>query len=105
MTPATTHPLVAAWLRDLDLLLHGVEPGERAEVLAGVHEHLDATLPPGSSDADVRRVLADLGSPQSVADETYAGQLASVVTRLGARAPRRGWLTSRVSSTLRGWPC
>lgn len=74
MTPATTHPLVAAWLRDLELMLHGVEPGERAEVLAGVHEHLDVTLPPGSTDADVRRVLADLGSPESVADEAYAGR-------------------------------
>ena len=74
MTPATTHPLVSAWLRDLELMLHGVEPGERAEVLAGVHEHLDATLPPGSTDADVRRVLADLGSPESVADEAYAGR-------------------------------
>ncbi|GGB83413.1 hypothetical protein N798_05210 [Knoellia flava TL1] len=80
MTPATTHPLVAAWLRDLELMLHGVEPGERAEVLAGVHEHLDATLPPGSTDADVRRVLADLGSPESVADEAYAGRPPLAVT-------------------------
>lgn len=61
MTPTTTHPLVASWLRDLDLLLYGIEPGERAEVLAGVREHLDASLPPGSGDDDVRAVLAELG--------------------------------------------
>jgi hypothetical protein len=74
MTSALSHPLVSAYLRDLELLLHGVEPGERNEVLAGVHEHLDASLAPGASDDDVRRSLAELGSPQSVADETYAGR-------------------------------
>ncbi len=74
MTPAVTHPLISAWLRDLELLLHGVDPGERAEVLAGVHEHLEASLPPSASDDDVRRTLAELGSPQSVADEAYAGR-------------------------------
>ena len=44
MSAHTTHPLVDAYLRDLELLLHGVEPGERAEVLAGVREHLDGRL-------------------------------------------------------------
>ncbi|WP_404384512.1 hypothetical protein LL946_02655 [Knoellia locipacati] len=81
MTPAVTHPLVSAWLRDLELLLHGIDPGERAEVLAGVHEHLDATLPPEASDDDVRRTLAELGSPQSVADEAYAGRPPHVLTQ------------------------
>ncbi|CAN7340347.1 HAAS signaling domain-containing protein [Knoellia sp. LjRoot47] len=79
MTPATTHPLVTAWLRDLELMLHGVDPGERAEVLAGVHEHLDASLPPDASEDDVRRALAGLGSPQSVADEAYAVRPTTVV--------------------------
>lgn len=74
MTPAVTHPLISAYLRDLELLLDGIERGERAEVLAGVHEHLDGALTPGASDEDIRRVLADLGSPQSVADEAYAGR-------------------------------
>lgn len=74
MSVPTTHPLVGAWLRDLELLLHGVDPGERAEVLAGVREHLDGSLPADAGDDEVRRVLADLGSPQSVADEAYAGR-------------------------------
>ncbi|EAP97355.1 hypothetical protein JNB_17833 [Janibacter sp. HTCC2649] len=77
MTSALSHPLVSAYLRDLELLLHGVDPGERAEVLAGVHEHLDASLAPSASDEDVRRSLAELGSPQSVADEAYAGRPAA----------------------------
>lgn len=50
MTSMLTHPLITACLRDPELLLHGVEPGERAEVLAGVHEHLDASLATGASD-------------------------------------------------------
>lgn len=74
MTSALSHPLVSAYLRDLELLLRGVEPGERAEVLAGVHEHLDASMAPGASDDQVRRSLAELVSPQSVADEAYAGR-------------------------------
>lgn len=87
MTSHTTHPLTAAWLRDLELLLHGIDPGERAEVLAGVHEHLDGSLRPDASDDEVRRVLADLGSPQSVADEAYAGRATS---RLGASLSSTG---------------
>ncbi len=110
MTSALSHPLVSAYLRDLDLLLHGVEPGERSEVLAGVHEHLDASLLPGASDEDVRRSLAELGSPQSVADEAYAGRLAFRRHRtcpLGP-PPRRscpavGCRWSRGSSS--GWRC
>lgn len=74
MTTPVAHPLVSAYLRDLELLLHGVEPGERAEVLGGVREHLDASLVPGATDDDVRAVLAELGSSQSVADEAYAGR-------------------------------
>jgi len=74
MTTPLAHPLVSAYLRDLELLLHGVEPVERAEVLGGVHEHLEASLEPGASEVDVRAVLAELGSPHSVADEAYAGR-------------------------------
>ncbi len=74
MTTPLAHPLVSAYLRDLEMLLHGVEPGERAEVLAGVREHLDASLAPGASDDAVRRSLAELGSAHSVADEAYAGR-------------------------------
>jgi uncharacterized membrane protein len=74
MSPQTTHSLVDAYLHDLELLLHGIEPGERAEVLAGVREHLDGSLAPGADDASVRAVLAELGPPQAIADEAYAGR-------------------------------
>lgn len=96
MTSALSHPLVSAYLRDLEMLLRGVDPGERAEVLAGVHEHLDASLAPGASDDEVRRSLAELGSPQSVADEAYAGRSPSLLPAPGARqrpgVMSRGWV-------------
>ena len=81
MRPQTTHPLVDAYLRDLELLLHGIEPGERAEVLAGVHEHLGSRLGTDSDDTSVRAALAELGPPQAIADEAYAGRPGLVPTR------------------------
>jgi uncharacterized membrane protein len=81
VSPQTTHPLVDAYLRDLELLLHGIEPGERAEVLAGVREHLDSSLAPDADEASVRTALAELGPPQAIADEAYAGRPGLVPTR------------------------
>ena len=88
MSSHTTHPLVNSYLRDLELLLHGIEPGERAEVLAGVREHLEGSLAPGADDASVRAALDELGPPQAIADEAYAGRPASAVA-----APRPGPLS------------
>ena len=75
MTP-TTHPLVASYLQYLDQLLAGIHPGDRAEVMAGVREHLDTALPGSDpvTDDDVRAALAELGPPHAVADEAYAGR-------------------------------
>jgi hypothetical protein len=75
MTP-TTHPLVASYLEELGRLLAGIDPGDRAEVMAGVREHLDTALPGNDpvSDDDVRAALAELGPPHTVADEAYAGR-------------------------------
>jgi len=76
MTPYATHPLIAAYLEELERLLGGIDPGERAEVMSGVREHLDGAL--GTtvrvSDDEVRDALVELGPPQLVADEAYAGR-------------------------------
>ena len=80
MTP-TTHPLVASYLEELDRLLAGIDPGDRAEVMSGVREHLDTALPGNDpvTDDDVRAALAELGPPHAVADEAYAGRPPAVV--------------------------
>jgi len=76
MTPHTTHPLIAAYLAELERLLGDIDPGERAEVMSGVREHLDSALGniPGVGDDEVRDALAELGPPQLVADEAYTGR-------------------------------
>ena len=98
MSSHTTHPLVGSYLSDLELLLHGIEPGERAEVLAGVREHLDGSLAPGADDASVRAVLAELGPPQAIADEAYAGRPAPSPRRTPALS--RAWVPISVGVLL-----
>lgn len=92
MTQHTTHPLVSAYLEELDRLLAGIDPGDRAEVLTGVREHLDSALDGRGEvgDDDVREALAELGPPQAVADEAYAGRPAHAPT-----SPRRVAAMSR----------
>jgi uncharacterized membrane protein len=100
MSQSTTHPLVAAYLQELDRLLAGIDPGDRAEVMSGVREHLEGAL--GTHDQvdedAVRAALAELGPPQAVADEAYAGRPAYVPTstpRVGAMS--RPWVPVTVA--------
>ncbi len=69
----TLHPLAEGYLAELDRLLVGVDPAERHETLLGVREHIEAATAGDASDEAVRKALAELGSPQAVADEAYAG--------------------------------
>lgn len=73
----STTDRTAAYLDDLARMLADLDPDERADVLDGVRDHVDAAL--GSLDrdpsaADVDRVLAELGSPGDVAREALAGR-------------------------------
>jgi uncharacterized membrane protein YphA (DoxX/SURF4 family) len=68
-TDRFTHPLVVAYLADLDRALSGAEPRERADTLAAVADHIGEALgqdvPP--TDQQVRMVLADLGPVERIA--------------------------------------
>ncbi|QIK67878.1 hypothetical protein G7072_17360 [Nocardioides sp. HDW12B] len=96
-SPVTSHPLVARYLDDLARLLQGVDPVERTEVLDGVREHLETSLHgTDRSDHDVRTALDEVGPPQSVADEVYAGRPDRTAPReLGVTMPVRPPATSR----------
>lgn len=76
MNPAD-HPLVTRYLDDLARMLDQIPPGERAEVLAGVREHIETSLAERGSatDADVSAVLSELGPPDEVAREAYRANL------------------------------
>ena len=93
MTPGTTHPLVSAYLEELEGLLGGIDPRERSDVMLGVREHLDGALGSAAAgDQEVREALAELGPPQLVADETYAG-----------RPPTTGVQTGNAPVMARTW--
>ncbi|MBZ2196757.1 HAAS signaling domain-containing protein [Occultella gossypii] len=72
----TQHPIVSAYLDDLTRALADLAPADRAEVLAGVREHIDAGLAEreNATDADVAAVLAELGPPEAVARAAYDEQ-------------------------------
>lgn len=63
----TKHPLVEAYLADLDRALQGTDPRERAETIAAVAEHIDDALTSDPDAASVRRVLSDLGPVEAIA--------------------------------------
>ena len=87
-----THPLVARYLHDLDALLQGIDPVEKAEVVEGVREHIDTSLVgTDHTDADVRSALDEVGPATAVAEEAYNGRLPPGA---GPRPPvtSRAWL-------------
>ncbi|UJP41099.1 HAAS signaling domain-containing protein [Cellulomonas palmilytica] len=66
-TPAPEHPLVAAYLADLERALVAADPREREDTLDAVREHLLEALGAKPSTADVTEVLTDLGSVDVIA--------------------------------------
>lgn len=75
------HPLVLAYLDDLQRALVGVDARERADILVSVREHLAEALPGSASDADVRRVLAELGPVDVIASAATPDADAAVPPR------------------------
>lgn len=81
---AIDRPLVAAYLRELDLALVGADPRERAETLAAIEHHVSDALAEDSSPEATRRVLAELGPPSAIAgaaSPSSGPQPASVVPK------------------------
>lgn len=70
-----THHLAAAWLERVERLAADLPPGDRAELLADLRDHLEMALAPDAATEDVEAVLARLGDPADVvaAARTDAG--------------------------------
>ncbi|GAA4285777.1 HAAS signaling domain-containing protein [Georgenia daeguensis] len=61
---------VHAYLDDVARMLGSIDPADRAEILAGLREHIDAAVtgqPRPADDEAVEQVLAELGPPDRVA--------------------------------------
>lgn len=105
MSERRTHPLVARYLGELERLLAGVHPSERAEVVEGVREHLELSLVGTSgSDAAVRSALDELGPAAEVAEAAYDGRPAGpppgpvLVRPVVVPATSRSWVPVLVAT-------
>lgn len=83
---ALAHPLVLAYLDDLDRALATADSQERLDTLTAVNEHLvDALGSEAATDAQVRAVLDDLGPVERIA-------AASTPVQPRAEVPAAVWL-------------
>jgi hypothetical protein len=71
MLTATQHQRIDRYLAELEGALGDLPESERADVVAGVREHIEAALAdrPEVTDADVDEVLRALGDPLTIAAE------------------------------------
>lgn len=68
MSTGTTHPLVERYLKRLQEELVHLDAARRAAIVGSVKEDIEAALADvAGTDADVRAVLASMGSPADVA--------------------------------------
>jgi hypothetical protein len=66
---ALDHPLVRAYLRELDDALAALPPGQASELTEQITTHLDEALGPGATDEQIAGVLDRLGRPADLAAE------------------------------------
>ncbi|MDX6551180.1 MAG: hypothetical protein QOJ31_1864 [Gaiellales bacterium] len=78
------HPLVERYLRDLRAALRDMPRRQRDELVAEIAGHIEETLSPGASDAEVLTALDRMGEPEQIA--------AAERERLGIDELTAGWL-------------
>jgi hypothetical protein len=66
------HPLIEEYLSRLDQASAGLPSEARAELRSDITEHLSSGLGERPTDADVRNLLQQLGSPQDIASAAMA---------------------------------
>jgi uncharacterized membrane protein len=83
----TLHPLAEDYLRRLDHAAWSLPGPDRTELLAEIRAHLEAGLTPGSTDADVRNLLAELGAPEDIVAAAQASPEGAQTTGIPRPAP------------------
>lgn len=89
LAPNVTPALLEAYLADLGRALAGIDPAEAADVLAGVREHVEASIGPDPTSQDLQDALTRLGPVERIAREAGAGAPALLTAE--ATAPSPGW--------------
>ena len=64
------HPMVEAYLADLDRALSGSDPREHAETMSAIREHLADAIAPDATAEQVRHALDELGPVETIAAST-----------------------------------
>ncbi len=86
----TLHPLAEDYLRRLDRAAWSLPGPDRTELLAEIRAHLEAGLTPGSTDADVRNLLDELGAPEDIVAAAQAAPEGQPTTGIARPAPLPG---------------
>ena len=84
----TLHPLAEDYLRRLEQVSWPLPGPDRAELLAEIRGHLEAGLTPGSSDADVRNLLDELGAAEDIVSAAQSTPDGAPVTGMPTPAPQ-----------------
>lgn len=88
-----THPLVVAYLADLERALASTDPHERADTLAAIREHIEDALDGTPQDtAAATAVLAGLGPVERIA-ATATPAAATAPTIAPTSAPTHEWVS------------
>jgi hypothetical protein len=69
----TMHPLAEDYLSRLELAARALPPHDRDELLAELRSHLESGLADGASDADVRNMIQELGTPEDIVAAAQSG--------------------------------
>jgi hypothetical protein len=106
MNSTGLHPLAEVYLDRLESAARVLPRQERAELTTELRSHLDAGLPDGATDAQVRNLLDDLGAPESIVaaarDESADAPAGDPVDRTGTGSarPPSPWGAAEVVAVL-----
>jgi len=79
------HPLVDDYVRALEAAAQSLPRRERDELVSQIRDHIDEALPLEPTEADVRNVLDQLGSPYDIVAAARPDQPSAQPARRGAR--------------------
>ena len=99
----TLHPLAEDYLRRLDGAAWSLPAPDRNELLAEIRAHLEAGLTPGSTDADVRNLLDELGAPEDIvaaAQTAPEGAQTAGTPRAAPPAAQSPWGATEILAVL-----